>query len=395
MLRPLCDDCARSDPSTFVLTPSPIELPRTREILSLGIERGLHSGAQVYVSLGAGDNGGDGAPSQVGELLIGERAPGLPMTPDTLMIWLSSTKPITAVAVAQLWERGLIDLDDPIARHLPEFGAQGKDGVTLRHVLTHTGGIRMLSVGWPDASWDEIIDHICKARPEPRWIPGQKAGYHLASSWFILGELVRRLDGRHFRHYVRQEIFEPLDMHDSWIGMARRRYPEYGDRIGRMFSTEKGKGMARGWHREAHVVGCSPGGNGYGPIRELGRFYEMLLNRGRWNGTTIVSPQTVEALTTPHRVGLFDHTFKHKLDWGLGFIVNSEHYGAELPPYGYGRHASRRTFGHSGFQSSTAFADPDHRLVVAVVVNGNPGEPRHTERFRDLTEAIYEDLGLA
>ena len=68
---------------------------------------------------------------------------------------------------------------------------------------------------------------------------------------------------------------------------------------------------------------------------------------------------------------------------------------ADLPPYGYGRHASRRTFGHSGFQSSTGFADPEHGLVVAAVVNGNPGEPAHTERFRDLTEAIYEDLGLA
>ena len=373
-------------------TPS-IDLPRTRALLELGIERGLHLGAQLYVSLGMGGGGGDAGRSV--DLAVGERSAGQPMTPDTLMIWLSSTKPIAAVAIARLWEQGLLDLDDPVAKHIEEFAVEGKGGITLRHILTHTAGIRLLNVGWPQASWEEIIDTICRARPEPRWAPGEKAGYHLSSSWFILGEVVRRVDGRHFRRYVREEIFEPLAMHDSWIGMPRERYQAYGDRLGKMYITETEPPAARSWTREPHVVGCAPGGNGWGPIRELGRFYEMLLGRGRFRGVAVVSPQTVEVLTTPHRVGMFDLTFKHKLDWGMGFIVNSNHYGAELPPYGYGRHASRRTFGHSGFQSSAGFADPEHGLVVALVTNGNPGEPRHTERFRDLTEAIYEDLHLA
>ena len=365
------------------------DLPRTVSVLELGIEQGLHLGAQVYVSLTNADGGRTSIDSA-----IGERRSGQSMTPETLMIWLSSTKPVTAVAIALLWQRGLVELDDPVARYLPEFGARGKERITLRHVLTHTSGIRMLNVGWPDASWDEIIANICRARPEPRWDPGKKAGYHLSSSWFILGELVRRIDGRHFRQFVREEVFEPLGMLDSWVGMPRERHQAYGERLGKMYNTEGGVRMARRWDREAHVVGCSPGGNGYGPIRELGAFYEMLLGRGQRDRVTLLSPQTVEALTTPHRVGMFDLTFKHKLDWGLGFIINSSHYDADLPPYGYGRHASRRTFGHSGFQSSTGFADPEHGLVVAVVTNGNPGEPKHTERFRDITEAIYEDLGL-
>ncbi len=366
-----------------------LELPRTGRVLERGIEQGIHLGAQLHVSRAAGDGGRESV-----DLAFGERRPEQPMTPDTLMIWLSSTKPVAAVAIARLWERGLVELDDPVVRYLPEFGARGKERITLRHVLTHTSGIRMLNVGWPDASWEEIIDTICRARPEPRWDPGEKAGYHLSSSWFILGELVRRIDGRHFRRYVREEIFEPLGMHDSWVGMPPERHAAYGDRLGKMYNTDGGVRMARRWDREAHVVGCSPGGNGYGPIRELGLFYEMLLGRGRRGDVRILSPQTVEALTTPHRVGMYDLTFKHKLDWGLGFIINSSHYDADLPPYGYGRHASRRTFGHSGFQSSTGFADPEHGLVVAAVTNGNPGEPRHTERFRDVTEAIYQDLGL-
>jgi CubicO group peptidase (beta-lactamase class C family) len=374
--------------SAIASPPSALDLTRAVGVIERGIEQGLHLGGQLYVSLA----GPDGRRSC--DLAVGERRPGQPMTSDTLMIWLSSTKPVAAVAVALLWQRGLLDLDDPIVRYLPEFGARGKERITLRHILTHTSGIRMLNVGWPEASWDEIIATICQARPEPRWEPGDKAGYHLSSSWFILGELVRRVDGRHFRHFVRQEVFEPLSMRDSWVGMPLERHAAYGERLGKMYNTEGGVRMARRWDREAHVVGCSPGGNGYGPIRELGVFYEMLLGRGRHGDAVILSPQTVEALTARHRVGMLDLTFKHKLDWGLGFIVNSNHYGAELPPYGYGRHASRRTFGHSGFQSSTGFADPEHGLVVAAVVNGGPGEPAHTERFRDLTEAIYEDLGL-
>lgn len=381
------------------------ELSRTRRHLQDGMDAGLHLGGQVYVSrsvrpIHERSAGGSAAEFTSRDLCIGERQPGQAMSRDTLMIWLSSSKPVTAVALAQLWERGKLDLDDPIALHVPEFAERGKDAVTLRHALTHTGGFRLLNVGWPEASWDEIIATICKSRPEPRWVPGDKAGYHLAASWFILGEVVRRLDGRSYSDYVRQEIFEPCGMVDSWVGMPAERFNAYGERIGRMYGTEQSAGsekspLPRIWHRQAHVQGCSPGGNGYGPIHELGRFYEMLLSRGRWDGRRILQPTTLEALTTPHRVGLYDHTFKHKLDWGLGFIVNSEHYGAELPPYGYGRHASRRTFGHSGYQSSTGFADPRHGLAVALVVNGNPGEPRHTERLRQLTEAIYEDLGLA
>lgn len=373
-------------PPMTMSEPTPLDLPRTLRCLEQGIEAGLHLGAQLYVSLrGRGK----------ADLAMGEDAPGQPLHGDQLMIWLSSTKPVAAVAIAQLWERGRLELDDPIARHVPEFAQQGKERITLRHALTHTGGFRLLNVGWPEASWEEIIATICAARPEPRWVPGERAGYHLASSWFMLGEVIRRVDGRPFSRYVREEIFEPLGMQSSWVGMPKERYLAERDRLAKMYSTENGKPMPRSWDREIHVVGCSPGGNGYGPIRELGRFYEMLLGRGRWDEAQLLTPQGVEALTASHRTGMLDQTFKHVMDWGLGLIVNSWHYGVETVPYGYGRHASRRTFGHSGFQSSVGFADPEHGLVVALAVNGQPGEPRHTERFRAATEAIYEDLGLA
>src|SRR5439155_20765241 len=118
-----------------------------------------------------------------------------------------------------------------------------------------------------------------------------------------------------------------------------------------------------------------------GPVRELGRFYEMLLGHGTLNGRTILKSQTVEALTARHRTGMYDQTFGHVIDWGLGFLLNSRMWGHDAP-YQYGPHASPRTFGHSGSQSSTAFADPEHGLAVAVAFNGMPGEASHQQRMR-------------
>jgi CubicO group peptidase (beta-lactamase class C family) len=363
-------------------------LPRTQRAIEDGIRDRLHLGAQVYVSL-HGEAQADGA--------AGENRPGEPLTADHLMLWLSSTKPVAAVATAQLWERGRLELDDPVARHIPEFGVHGKERITLRHLLTHTAGIRMLDVGWPDHSWEEILARICGMRPEPRWVPGEKAGYHTASSWFVLGEVIRRLDGRPFERYVREEIFEPLGLHDSWVGMPPERYLFYkaAGRIGATWNTEGPEIKDHGWDSEARCVRPNPGGNGYGPVRELGRFYEMLLAQGSLAGRRVLSPQAVEAMTARHRTGMMDATFKHVLDWGLGFIINSARYGVETVPYGYGHHASPRTFGHSGYRSSAAFADPERGLAVALAFNGTPSHERHEMRVRSVLDAIHEDLGLA
>ena len=156
---------------------------KTAELLDAGIATGLHSGGQLFVSLGG---------RVEADLAFGTASPGESMSRDHLMLWLSSGKPVTAVAVAQLWERGLLALDDPVARHIPEFAGGGKDAVTIRHLLTHMGGIRTLDLDWPAASWEAIVQTIAAMKIEPRWLPGRKAGYHLSSSWFILGEVVRR-----------------------------------------------------------------------------------------------------------------------------------------------------------------------------------------------------------
>ena len=366
-----------------------IALPKTLALLEQGRHSILHPGAQVYVSLRG---------EVLTDIALGEARPGVSMQPETLTLWLSTGKPVTAIAIAQLVERGLLAFDDVVSRHLPEFAQNGKDEITIRHLLTHTAGFRDADKLAENLPWEEMIARICATPLEAEWQPGAKAGYQMMSSWFILGELIRRVDGREAGRYVRENIFEPLGMRDSWMGIPADQIASYGDRMALMYYSGRTEFRVHPfWNAGDDFAACRPGSGVRGPIRELGKFYEALLSIHADRvvpSASMLKPSSLSELTTRHRIGLFDHTFQHTLDLGLGFIVNSNRHGAETVPYGYGRHASEATFGHSGSQSSCAFADPEHQLVVAWHCNGQPGEPRHQKRARTINSLIYEELGL-
>lgn len=364
----------------------PERLPRCVAELESQRSRGSWLGGQMHLRH---------AGAEIADAAFGEARPGETMTRKHRMLWLSSSKPLTAVAVLQLWERREVRLDERVADLLPGFGVGGKERITLRHLLTHTAGIRMLDTGWPTRGWDEILAGIAGRRIEPGWVPGRRAGYHTESSWFLLGEVVRRVDGRPIDRYLREELFEPLGCVRSSLGLEPARYDEVRHELAPMFEPGEEGPRELGWTSRARVVHPSPGANGWGPIRELARFYAMLAAHGELDGRRYLRPQTVEAMAARHRVGLYDRTFRTKLDWGLGVIVNSAHYGDPDLPYGYGPHAGPRTFGHSGARSSTAFVDPEADLVVALAVNLLPEPEAHRARFDRLLGAIYEDLGLA
>lgn len=241
-------------------------LERAAAVIEDGIKARLHLGAQLYVSR-------DG--KTVGDLAFGEAREGVAMRPDTLILWMSSVKPITAVAIAQMWERGKLDLDDPVARHIPEFCAKGKERVTIRHVLTHTGGFPGAIVPWSADPWEKIVAELCDAPLEPGWVPGERMGYHVASGWYALAEIVGRIDGQPYSQYVRKEIFEPLDMRDTWLGMPPERHREYAaeQRIAPMhFSTGLMKPIPHNypfWSDSVEALAvCRPGGSARGPIHD-------------------------------------------------------------------------------------------------------------------------------
>ncbi len=359
--------------------------PRTTAVIQEGARRGLHSAVQLFVSRFG---------KTVFDDTIGDDETGSTLTRETLMPLLSAAKPLTSVAMLQLVEREFLDLDVPVADVIPEFANGGKAGITTRHLLTHTGGFREVDTGWPHAGWDETVRRVCETPLEESWVVGESSGYHVASSWFVLGELIRRIDGRSFSDYLREEVCLPLGMTDVWNGMPEDIWHAYGERIGQMEQLERGEIRELPWHDFAHSSAAAPGGNTRGPVSQLGRFYQCLLNGGVLDGVQILKPETVDQLTSRHRVGAFDQTLQHVIDFGLGVIVDSNRYGAETVPYGYSRYCSEQTFGHGGSQSSIGFADPEHGLVVCYVADRRAGEPRHQKRHREIVNAIYEDLGL-
>lgn len=363
-------------------------LPETSKVINSGIERGLHTGLQLYVSHG-------------GEVVVdagfGESSPGTPMTADAIVMWLSAGKPLTAVAILQLIKLGRLDLNGRIADWIPEFAAGGKEQIQLLHLLTHTGGFRNVESGWPHLTWKETLNRICESPLEDDWRIGETAGYHTSSSWYILGELIQRVDPkeRSFSQFLRDEICEPLGMLSSWNGMPSGFRTANKHRIAEMSQLEKGKTEVLPWHDEQHCVAPSPGANSRGPVRELGRFYECLLAGGKIDGRRVLSEESVALLTTRHRAGLYDQTLFHKVDFGLGVILDSNRYGVDTVPYGFSPFCSERTFGHGGSQSSIGLVDPDTGLVACYVANRRIGEPRHQKRNREIVSAIYRDLELA
>lgn len=352
--------------------------------LDRGRSDGYHSGAQLSVR--CGDAAVDVA---IGDVAV-----------DTLLPWLSCTKAVTALCVLQLWERGAIEIDEPVARYVEEFGANGKERVTVRHVLTHTAGVRLAQeVDVWRMSWEDALAAVCRAPLAPDWVPGERAAYDASAAFHVLGEMVQRVDGRAFDAYVSEEVFERLDMPDSWMALTPSRFASYASegRIGVMYdTTTKASPRPKPGFDDGRALGrVLPSGSGVGPMRDLVRFAACLLGGGTLDGQRVLSRQTVDTMAARHRAGMVDETFGMVIDWGLGLLVNSFHYRERATSYGFGRHASRRAAGHGGRQSSLVFFDPPHRLAVALCCNGMPGEPGNHRRTQPVLTALYEDLGLA
>jgi CubicO group peptidase (beta-lactamase class C family) len=368
--------------SSASITEFATRFPRAQALVAQGVAKGLHLGAQVYIS-------------RHGEILadvgLGESIPGEPMTADHITHWLSAGKPLTAVLIAQLVEAGRLAWDDPLTRHLPEFGNRGKEQITLRHVLTHTAGLRNVDTGWPDATWDETIARICVAPLDEGAIPGETAAYHVASTWFLLGELIQRSTGRTYGDVLRDRLCNPTGMTGTIAAIddeaSRILVAPLWERIG-------GELQMLDWHLPPRSARPSPGSSLRGPIRDLGRFYELLLREGMTERGRVLSAETVTALTARQRIGQFDATFGHIVDFGLGFLIDSNRYGVDTVPYGYGRFCSPRTFGHGGAQSSQGYCDPEHGLVAAYLFNGRCGEGQHQRRARAFNDAVYSDIGF-
>lgn len=370
-------------------------MQRLREILNDGVTQGLQPGAQVYISIEG---------ESVADFAIGTRDGIDPLQTDTPMLWMSAGKPITAIAIAQLVELGELDWDDPVHTLVPGFEQGGKRTVQLRHLLTHTAGLEEPANATEVQDWHDFALAACASGMRPGELPGTSAAYSPHANWAVLGLIVERVTCESFSDHVTNLVLSPIGGERIWCGVPDHVFESLGSVFSVMHDTTRQPGQASaarpiGWHLKPYATQPRPGANTYATARDMARLYESLLNHGvggsaKQQGRHILKPDTVATITSRQRQDKFDSTFRHVIDFGYGFLINSWHHGPTTVPYGYGVKASHGTFGHSGSQSTVAFADPATQLVVAISCNGMPGEPRHQKRLRTWLSAIEADLEL-
>lgn len=392
------------------------DFPKLRNTIESGISIGQHIGAVVHIRRQG---------EVVADFAIGaaDIDPYAPLRTDHQMLWLSAGKPLTALAIAILRDRGRVDFTAPVTEYLPDFGRNGKASTTLRHLMTHTHAYKPPRLDWPRLPRHTILDQIYDANPLDGQAPGNYAAYDPQSTWYLLSEIVAVASGRPNHEFVKQEILTPLGCQTASVGMEADEWKAAANagRIAVLHDTTSsarertdltaavtGESIAGDpatdhAHHPSRWVGDdaeraaahNPGGGSIGRAADLSAIYQCLLDEGKTpDGRALLRSDTVQELTRRQRVGLVDHSFGQIIDWGLGFLVNSFHYGHPAVPYSYGRHTSEDTFGHGGMQSSCGFADPEHGIAAAIIFNGLPGEPKHQKRILDINTALYEDLGL-
>jgi CubicO group peptidase (beta-lactamase class C family) len=334
---------------------------RLDDLVSSGVERGLQAAAyldgRLVVDAWAG----------VADADSGQQVDG-----DTLFTVFSTTKGVTSTVMHLLAERGVIDYDAPIATYWPEFAANGKERVTVRHALTHAAGIPQRPTSVPPTDWEGMCREI--AALTPLWEPGTQHGYHAGTFGWILGETARRADGRPIQRIVAEEIARPLGLGDAlFFGISDDAAPrvatlENDTSITNAPAAPADSLLARAMpnSREYYALynrpemrrAVQPSGGGIMSARALARHYAALVGDGV-DGVRLLPPERVQTATALQTEAK-DVVIGLPMRRGLGYML-----GGPDSPMG----ARITAFGHAGYGGSIGFADPDYRFAFALTKN--------------------------
>ncbi len=324
---------------------------------------------------------------------VADRQSGRLWTDDTLQLVYSTTKGAAAICVARLVEAGLVSYDDPVATHWPEFGANGKEAVTLRQLMSHQAGLPYATA---PLSFDDLMAVTpvveALAAQAPVWEPGTTHGYHAVTYGWLAGELVRRVDGRRIGQYFAEEIARPLGL-DFWIGLPESEEP----RVSRLeaappptdpealammmqiagpgtmgfnalfMSGVMLAGPADAFNSRAVHATEMPAANGITTARSLARMYAATV--GAVDGVRLLDDDTAETVRA-EAVNGPDACLVVPSRFGMGFMLDGE-----LTPM-----LSSSSFGHAGAGGSLGYADPEANVGYGYVMNqmagGIAGDPR-------------------
>lgn len=352
---------------------------RIRNLLHSLVEQGLERGIQVavyhrgkcIVDAWAGTADPDG---------------GLTIDGDTLFPVFSVTKGPTATLAHLIVERGLIDYETPVASVWPEFAVHGKAGITLRHLLNHSAGLPNVPLGLtaPDlADWERVCAAL--SRETPVFAPGSIAQYHAITYGWLVGEVLRRVDGRDLPTLLREEIAEPLGLDTLFCGL-----PESETRPVAILEEEVGTRMRPegiepapipDWARPLHAFmnlpeahrACLPATSGIMNARAVARHYAALLPGGV-DGIELLPPRRIATATAPQ--GLYRSDGEPSAH-ALGYARQTN---VSLPG------DPRVAFGHGGYGGSDGWADPGRHLAVGITKNRLNQHDARSDIIRILTE---------
>lgn len=316
-----------------------------------------------------------------------------PWTENTIVPVYSTTKGVSALVMAVLVDRGLLDYDAPTASIWPAFGAQGKDKVTVAQTLAHQAGVPgFLDPIDPDLWLDPAACAEAIAALAPLWPPGSASGYHPLTWGYIAGEIARRVADRSLGTILREDFCTPLGI-DFQIGTPESeharaseiRKPTRGGEFGEITPPRKAAFFTK-W--AAPLRGSTqwrkieiPSANGHGTALGVARLYEAYATGGMINGARVLSQEGFDAFTRRVWKG-DDLVLPFNVDWRAGIIGNSNRiYGPNL-----------EAFGHSGSGGSVGFGDPVAGVSAGYVMNKQShyimGDPRSLK----LIDALYSCL---
>ncbi len=329
-----------------------------------------------------------------------DKAAGRALDRDAVFATMSVAKQFTNVLALSLVERGLLNLHSPVADLIPEFAGLGKEKVNLFHLLTHTSGIMSAIPPVPPevlSNIDKLVAFACGLPLESQ--PGERVNYSILLGHSIIAALCLRADGRGRRYadMLREDLFEPLGMHNTSLGARDDLMPRmcpvkvsYED-IPALLPPEAVEGLGA----VLAMPGCEiPGGGCITTIADVHRFAEMLRRGGELDGTRILSPGMLDFCTRNHtgdlRNILFDmwcgtrNWLAYPAHLGCGFFMRGE---GNLPGL-FSVMNSPRTFGGFGAGSTGFTIDPERDLTLAFLSSGLMEDSYHFERVARLATLV-------
>lgn len=300
-------------------------------------------------------------------------------TPDTPICLFSASKVVTAMLVHLLDERGLIDLLDPISHYIPEYGVNGKRNATIYQLLAHRGGIPSIDGDFdPELLYDvdAIVAELCAARPVSP--SGHRVAYHALTGGYILGELIERVTGMSARAFLHETIAAPMGMRFFNYGLpepdralAARNYCTGFKPVGplNLYIQHLLGGdlelAVRMTNDPRFMDTICPAGNIYATAEEASRFFQMLLDGGRYQDQQIFQPMTIKRAVLECGRPEFDRKLLIPMRYGMGPMLGNNPVGLFGP-------MTRRAFGHLGLSNIFCWADPERDTSVALLTTGKP-----------------------